>query len=168
MKIHEIITETREENFKRWFGNSKVVDGAGRPLVVYHGTISDFAKFDSSGHRSGSAVQELGTWFASTAKAASKFAKDPEWGGTDGANIIPVYLSIQNPKIISGGWKGLEKSAWPEGYDHNTILKWKKDLVAGGHDGIILLNSKTDRGGDRTDFVVFRPTQIKSATCNKA
>jgi len=34
------------EAFKKWFGKSKVVDADGKPLVVYHGTVSDFTKFD--------------------------------------------------------------------------------------------------------------------------
>jgi hypothetical protein len=32
--------------FKRWFGDSKVVDENGEPLVVYHGTASDFTVFN--------------------------------------------------------------------------------------------------------------------------
>ena len=31
--------------FKEWFGDSKVVDSAGKPLVVYHGTTADFTSF---------------------------------------------------------------------------------------------------------------------------
>lgn len=34
------------QNFVRWFGESKVVDAEGRPLVVYHGTNDDFTSFD--------------------------------------------------------------------------------------------------------------------------
>lgn len=33
-------------NFKKWFGDSKVVDENGNPLVVYHGTANDFKVFD--------------------------------------------------------------------------------------------------------------------------
>lgn len=33
-------------NFYKWFGDSKVVDGQGRPLVVYHGTNKEFDSFD--------------------------------------------------------------------------------------------------------------------------
>jgi hypothetical protein len=32
--------------FKSWFGNSKVVDENGKPLVVYHGTQNDIATFN--------------------------------------------------------------------------------------------------------------------------
>ncbi|MBU2685689.1 MAG: GGDEF domain-containing protein, partial [Gammaproteobacteria bacterium] len=30
--------EAKTENFKKWFGDSKVVDKQGKPLIVYHGT----------------------------------------------------------------------------------------------------------------------------------
>jgi hypothetical protein len=33
--------------FKRWFGDSKVVDENGDPLVVYHGSQKNFKKFES-------------------------------------------------------------------------------------------------------------------------
>lgn len=36
------------ENFYRWFGDSKVVDEQGRPLVVYHGTGYEFDTFDTA------------------------------------------------------------------------------------------------------------------------
>ena len=41
---NEIKTETPA--FKAWFGDSKVVDADGNPLVVYHGTMGDFEAFD--------------------------------------------------------------------------------------------------------------------------
>jgi diguanylate cyclase (GGDEF)-like protein len=37
---------TNTDNFRKWFGNSKVVDENGEPLVVYHGTTHDFDTFD--------------------------------------------------------------------------------------------------------------------------
>ena len=36
------------ENFYKWFGDSKVVDEQGRPLVVYHGTNAEFDTFDKN------------------------------------------------------------------------------------------------------------------------
>jgi hypothetical protein len=32
-------------NFEKWFGDSKVVDSDGKPLVVYHDTSNDFVVF---------------------------------------------------------------------------------------------------------------------------
>jgi len=38
---------------KEWFGNSKIVDKNGDPLVVYHGTDVEFDKFDPTKARKG-------------------------------------------------------------------------------------------------------------------
>lgn len=35
-------------SFEQWFGKSRIMDASGRPLVLYHGTDRDFAKFKSS------------------------------------------------------------------------------------------------------------------------
>ncbi len=38
--------QTQTPAFRRWFGDSKVVDANGDPLVVYHGTTADVEAFD--------------------------------------------------------------------------------------------------------------------------
>jgi hypothetical protein len=38
----------QSEAFRRWFGDSKVVDENGEPMIVYHGTQGDFSVFDAS------------------------------------------------------------------------------------------------------------------------
>jgi hypothetical protein len=40
--------KTESPAFKEWFGDSKVVDADGKPLVVYHGSTADFESFDSA------------------------------------------------------------------------------------------------------------------------
>ena len=40
--------QTDTPQFKKWFGNSKVVNANGKPLVVYHGTVRNIEQF---GHR---------------------------------------------------------------------------------------------------------------------
>lgn len=40
-----IEASTRGANFAAWFGNSRVVDADGKPLVVYHGTNQTFKTF---------------------------------------------------------------------------------------------------------------------------
>lgn len=39
------VDQTETPEFKAWFGDSKVVDANGKPLVVYHGTYGDFTEF---------------------------------------------------------------------------------------------------------------------------
>lgn len=72
-------------NFYRWFGNSKVVDDKGRPLVVYHGTDAVFDRFDI-GKIKNTALGE-GFYFGS-----NKMAK----GYTKTDRVMPVYLIIEN------------------------------------------------------------------------
>lgn len=85
--------------FRRWFGASKVVDAAGKPLRVYHGTTAGgFTEFQHGERAIG--VNRLGFWFdAGTFLPSEAFAggeEIPRWGGA--GNILPVYLSLKNPK----------------------------------------------------------------------
>lgn len=59
----EINKKEREANFKEWFGDSKVVDENGEPLVVYHGTGADFNEFK---------LDDNGLAFFGTEKALQK------------------------------------------------------------------------------------------------
>ena len=64
-------TEDGIRAFWRWFGDSKVVDDNGRPLVVYHGTPADISAFEPT--RAG----EYGARFAD----AVFFSSDPAVAG---------------------------------------------------------------------------------------
>lgn len=90
------IAQSKEalENFYRWFGDSKVVDEQGRPLVVYHGTDElNIETFDKD--RAYSATDAIGNWFGSK-KIAQQRIKDRGGKG----KIYPVYLSIDNPITV--------------------------------------------------------------------
>ncbi|HRS75474.1 MAG TPA: ABC transporter transmembrane domain-containing protein, partial [Anaerolineaceae bacterium] len=102
--IQEAITKT--EAFRKWFGNSRVVDEDGEPLVVYH-----TGAFDDSKIISASDVQkEKGNYDPDRFNHGIYFTADAEYSGTygeslsgkplEGASMFPVYLSIQNPLII--------------------------------------------------------------------
>jgi hypothetical protein len=80
-----------------------------------------------------------------------------------GGNVMPVYLSLKNPLIVD-----FEGSRYRELTYAEVISKAKN----AGHDGVILKNTFDEgymEGGDfQTDvFVVFEPTQIKSAISNR-
>jgi hypothetical protein len=88
-----------DEAFGRWFGNSKVVDEAGLPSTVYHGTTSDLESLapDMAGAKTGNPNAVLGSFFTRDAKEASRYASD--WG-KNGGNVIPAHLSLQNPYLM--------------------------------------------------------------------
>jgi hypothetical protein len=73
--------------FKRWFGDSKVVNDRGAPKVMYHGTdaANDFDAFDTS---------RGGAWFAEDPYIAEAYTRR---AGGGAKRLIPTYLSIQNP-----------------------------------------------------------------------
>lgn len=68
-------TEQGVRNFWRWFGDSKVVDAEGRPLVVYHGTTSDIEQFDASrlGENTGAESAGMGFFFTDDIKTAESY-----------------------------------------------------------------------------------------------
>lgn len=86
--------------FKKWFGDSKVVDKDGKPLVVYHGINAhvysggSIEAFITQGERGGS-------FFSSSENVANQY----------GEAVYPVYLSIKNPLIVyadGSGWSNLQ------------------------------------------------------------
>jgi len=143
------------ENFMRWFGDSKVVDQHGHPLVVYHGTRTAdemaLRGFTQGGAHFGTSLQ------------AFERAK----GGVNTATF-PVFLSIKNPKRL------IDAKRWSAGIYQKA--------QAEGHDGIVYLNryegiDEPDVGDETmsdvefmevhpeaTDsYIAFEPFQIKSA-----
>ncbi len=73
---------TDSKYFKKWFGDSKVVDENGQPLVVYHGSFNKFSEFDKN--KISQYSQYGGNGFF--------FAEDYETAKMYGDNVYPVYL----------------------------------------------------------------------------
>ena len=135
-------TEEGVRNFYKWFGDSKVVDEQGRPLVVYHGTGADIQQFNVSerGEFGG------GIYLTPDTTGASDYAMYRAQGP---ANVMPVYVSIRNPAGAAeasqvASWKGEENA--------------RAELIRRGYDGVIDMRSG--------QIVAFRPEQIKSAIGN--
>jgi hypothetical protein len=79
-------------NFWRWFGDSKVVDEQGRPLVVYHGSeTANITEFKGKNF-----------FFSQFSDIAGSYGTsyDAEKGEGIDPNIYSVYLKIENPLDI--------------------------------------------------------------------
>jgi hypothetical protein len=91
-KIKEEVVDidfiTNNERFKEWFGNSKVVDKNGKPMIVYHGSggrVDEFSVFKFN--------LFPGNYFAENKSYA-------EWFSTyrGGTNLLfKCFLRVQNP-----------------------------------------------------------------------
>ena len=99
--------QTDTPAFKRWFGDSKVVDENSKPLVMYHGTAEElFNIFNKEKIRADDYDTPFnGFWFSSN-KFTSPAMRDAK-------NIIPVFLSIKNP-APSDVWKQVSKQVYKE------------------------------------------------------
>ena len=111
MKFSTFINEdTGSPNFKKWFGDSVVVDKEGNPLKVYHGTGTTITEFDPAFTGKGNDQLGSGFYFTSdpdeaktyTTQRTSNRPNAEKIGGEDNPNVIDVYLSIKNPIKIQG------------------------------------------------------------------
>ncbi|MFZ2972232.1 MAG: hypothetical protein WA049_06300 [Ferribacterium limneticum] len=151
-------------DFRNWFGDSKVVDGSGNPMVVYHGTTSDFNAFQGN---------QRGVHFVSPSKTfVEKFYTSADGTVADGANVMPVYVKAGNPfdfenkahikqlsyaASLSGAViSQIKKGQWSR-LEDRTTLEAIKSL---GFDGLYV------REDGHKNLAVFDPTQIKSAIGN--
>lgn len=176
--------QTKTSEFKKWFGDSKVVDADGKPLKVYHGTIvrptkdgatmGDIAEFDrmfTTKFRAPS-IDMIGSWFST----------NPGDGGAEmysgqgqGSAIYPVYLSIKNPQVTTFQLMQRRARLLANGKDDGRMIRqpevdaYRKWLEATGKDGIKIEGSGND-GSTEFDnqiaWIALEPGQIKSAIGN--
>jgi len=154
-----------DENFKNWFGESKVVGPEGKPLVVYHGSPdARFMKDDATFKNRWTGKTKGAHWFTPSKQTAKTYADDTRAFDYQNAepDIIPAYLSMKNPLIVEANganWRDAQR----RGETSNVI----KEAQEQGHDGVIIRNVKDDyNNGVKTKptdtYVVFDSTQIKS------
>ena len=84
-------TEQGLRNFYKWFGDSKVVDEQGRPLVVYHGTEQKNLKELIPGRQSGT------IYLTSDYKYAEFYAAGKNSIIKPTGDIMPLYVRINKP-----------------------------------------------------------------------
>lgn len=108
--------------FKAWFAGSKVIDNDNKPLVCYHGTFRDFAKFENHDNGwAGNGFNRIGFWFDVAPETPNWLAGYEEgYGVSTGANVKPCYLSIKNPIIFTG------EMIWEE--DISNIQTLRKNM----------------------------------------
>lgn len=162
--------------FRRWFGESKVVDSQGDPLVVYHGSPYPGIRVFDPGSKT-TALLGRGIYFTRERGEALEYAKG------DAGRVYSVFLRVKRPFIryqssfgpagLAIARKHIGRSAGP-GDDYYVDEKLKmlsrgsflpdnisadmltSMFLADGHDGVF----------EGRHICVFDPRQIKSATDN--
>lgn len=164
---------TLTPEFKRWFGKSKVVDAEGKPLVVYHGS-PHWKRFNVF-KKGKTGYLGPGIYLTNQEKYAQSYADKQGPGG----QLFELYAKIENPLYVKDladpgieilvaayGERGramYAKRVAGQGNAAHLITNADINKLKGvGYDGIIWGNGKTSN----YEYMVFDPTQIKSATDN--
>ena len=158
----------RTRAFKEWFGDwehdpanaSKVVDGNGEPLVVWHGTREHFYEFEHGrAFGSGDIYGYLGHAFYATNdyETAETYAD----GGYK--RTLGLFLNIRNPYET----KNPDHTSPAHGGSFAKHLgvsprEVSPTLRQMGHDGVIA----TDEEAGYIEYAFYHSTQAKSATEN--
>lgn len=153
---------TDSKYFKKWFGDSKVVDESGKPLVVYHGSPShDITIFDSVKTLYGE-ISKGFNFFTNKKSAYQDSADDyANFAGTNGyrrnGKVYETYLKIQKPlhiKYTSNAmtlYNGGRQYATPVEYYDTNYKEIKEKYNNGDYDGILIEN--TDKNND--DSIIY-------------
>lgn len=164
------VNGTDSPYFKKWFGESKVADESGAPMVVYHGTpdargvLSGEATFKSLKERYGKKDDSRAFFFTSSQSVARTYADGRRAFDFQNAEnaVGKLYLSIKNPMMIDAKGESWGERGGPAGQS-----KQIEEARAAGHDGLIIRNTLDTynvTGNDRSDvYVAFNSEQAKSA-----
>lgn len=83
--------DTSSPQFKKWFGESKVVDKKGNPIVVYHGSNYSFDAFGYEKMGEKGTSEGRGFYFSQSEKTAKGYGK----------NLVKAYVNISNPASLT-------------------------------------------------------------------
>ena len=164
--------------FKRWFGDSKVVDENGEPLVVYHGTQPS-ADYELHTFDTDEAPTDL-IFFSESPEFADHYARWMDGYG-EGGRVLPVYVAAENPWDHENPEHARALLEWVDQNEfHDDLLVHAiyrsvdtgefgalehPDVQAAlrgmGHDGVWVTENHT------RNVAVWDPAQIKSATGNR-
>jgi hypothetical protein len=159
--------------FKKWFGDSKVVDEQGKPLVVYHGTPNaSFSEFKNDQFFSKDPNYANRYTTSSTASSSYSGIKD------DAPAVYPVYLSIKKPfdtrkynhrKIYNelffnkfGNGSKLTDRGLPDWVEARDLVDFLKTEMGDKFDGILIDEGADALGVRPMSYMPFSNTQIKS------
>jgi ribosomal protein S18 acetylase RimI-like enzyme len=183
--FYNIEPRTQTASFKKWFGDSKVVDENGQPLVVYHGTLvrsmgndadmGDITAFDRmfSTRVRRPSIDTVGSWFSTN---PGEGGAEMYSGNIPGSVIYPVYLSIKNPQVTTFQLMTSRARKLHNGKDDGRpigaeeVEAYRTWLKSMGKDGI-KIESSGNQGSTEFDnqvaWIALEPEQIKSAIGNR-
>lgn len=160
------------ENRDDWFGNSKLVDESGAPIVMYHGTPdASFERFQDD--QFFTPDPDYARRFLSSATSSSSF-----YGVTDRRpGVFSVLIRAENPfntrnpahrALLKERFRGVHGEGvltglglpdWVEGRD---IALWLREELAGqGFDAVLVDEGRDEAGQRPPSWIVFSGDQVR-------
>lgn len=139
--------------------------------IYYHGTNKNFSEFliPQNSCKIKSPLGLLGIYFTKCPKLASDFSRvswsNPNSKYKKGANVLPCYLDLKNPKVLS-----TDVFCMLAGRGDKYLIEFKQECINDGYDGIIFEKPSSNiKFSDwiieefpTNQYVVFNNKQIKS------
>lgn len=143
--------------FKAWFGDSKVVDEAGKPVYGYHKTdaetpIEVFKTDNGYGYG--------GAFFNDVESVANGFGRNPN------GKTYEVFLNLRDPLEVNANaalYYNIERPVWMPGRgtaDTVEIANFGRNIKKDG----AIIRDVVEPTGFGTDYIAFDPTSIKSTS----
>lgn len=160
------------ENQDDWFGNSRLVDEAGAPIVMYHGTPdASFERFHDD--QFFTPDPDYARRFLSAATSSSSF-----YGVTDRSpGVFSVLIRAENPfdtrnpahrALLKERFSGIHGEGvltdlglpdWVEGRD---IAIWlREELADHGFDAVLVDEGRDEAGQRPPSWIVFSGDQVR-------
>lgn len=138
--------EARATAFERWFGEGTegITARDGKALVLYHGTPTEFHRFDAgrSGINSQHPTSGLGFFMTADRGAAARY----------GSNVLELHAKIDKPYFLTDADLMAVDSV-------EAAVKFKRRLQEKGHDGAVV------SGPGMAPYVIaFESRQVKLAS----
>lgn len=182
IKLDNTIDTPTSKSFKKWFGNSIVVDSKGNPRVMYHGTNVEFHTFRTNSemgihvgdleasrsinnYKGGDIVMSLYVRIENPLRLSDVLVFEPQ-------DVLPqLTKSTKIPKEVCDKLQseyqhivGLSKDSKKDIKKHdkqweNLKVNIVNELKLLGYDGIVYKNKKE---GKVDSYIAFDTNQVKS------
>lgn len=140
-----------------WFGNSKIVDKKGNPLMVYHGTNKQFDHLNKVGSSGKNHSDRFGNGIY--------FTQDISVADTYGTYVLKGYLKILNPLFVNSDkeYRSITEDIinnMAEGnrykYDKFSNMDKNDVLSIAGYDGVVYIFNHIMQ-----EIIIFDKDQFK-------
>ena len=173
----ENVETNLNDNFWNWFGDSKMVDENGNPMILYHGSSANFRVFNNKmkGSATDSGMRGRGWYLSASRLTGDGYTKNRYYDNPNNiGTLYELYAKIENPLDLHS-FNSLDEIAELLDIDSSILYErgrgsnYHSISVTGADNGLfsgIFSDAVMDRGYDGIihyqEIVCFKSNQMKS------